>query len=337
MKKNIISLFCFLCLIVAACSGRNSKLESKASVLQTQLKTVSTTLGVWDSVHAVFSARDYSKIRDGWDYSGFCHILDYNDKDLQTLYNMKVETKGRDALSLNGHVVHYYTDTIPARFALRTSVFYSDLDSYFANKGISLKHSVPTICFDSCADKSFDYMQFTDEGKNVFVKDYLVLYKHGIAAIYKYKKKHGQGIPDAKAHLEYTTEDLYKDAGGKQASVHAQKYGIKRLEEKCDLVDGALINDDIQKGDWYIAQLPLHNSHQIIICLNVSGDTDECMLFVMKNHRVDCSNSIELAPVEGCGDGDTFAVFSDGTIYVRSEGVIKAYRINSEGEFYKLE
>ena len=72
------------------------------------------------------------------------------------------------------------------------------------------------------------------------------------------------------------------------------------------------------------------------------NEDDEFLIYTYKNGMIDEENSINILAFSSYNDiKEDFAIFTDGTIYLRSvedkKTSIHVYRINDDGDFYRLE
>ena len=167
-----------------------------------------------------------------------------------------------------------------------------------------------------------------------------MLYHNNIAGVFKYVRKSGQGQPSLDAKLEYTQADLYQDVKKEMSSKRAREYNIRPYKGKLKLCMGNSISQMNNSGGFYFVKLPNYKSFPIFVAYNCNED-DEFLIYTYKNGMIDDDNNINILAFSSYNDiKEDFAIFTDGTIYVRTvEGKktsIDVYRINDDGEFYQL-
>ena len=175
----------------------------------------------------------------------------------------------------------------------------------------------------------------------IYTGEYLVLYHNNIAGVFKYVRKSGQGQPSLDAKLEYTQADLYQDVKKEMSSKRAREYNIRPYKGKLRVCMGKSISQMNSSGGFYFVKLPNYKSFPIFVAYNCNED-DEFIIYTYKNGMIDEENSINVLAFSSYNDiKEDFAIFTDGTIYVRTvEGKktsIHVYRINDDGDFYRLE
>ena len=168
-----------------------------------------------------------------------------------------------------------------------------------------------------------------------------MLYHNNIAGVFKHVRRSGQGLPSLDAKLEYTQADMYKDVKKEMSSKRAHEYNIRPYKGELKSYWGDRVSLANSSGGFYFVKLPNYKSFPIFVAYNINDD-DEFIIYTYKNGMIDEENSINLAAFSSYSDlKEDFAIFTDGTIYVRTvEGKktsIDVYRINDDGDFYRLE
>ena len=153
-------------------------------------------------------------------------------------------------------------------------------------------------------------------------------------------RKSGQEQPSLDAKLEYTQADLYQDVKKEMSSKRAREYNIRPYKGKLRVCMGKSISQMNSSGGFYFVKLPNYKSFPIFVAYNCNED-DEFLIYTYKNGMIDDDNNINILAFSSYNNiKEDFAIFTDGTIYVRTvEGKktsIDVYRINDDGEFYKL-
>jgi hypothetical protein len=87
-------------------------------------------------------------------------------------------------------------------------------------------------------------------------------------------------------------------------------------------------------------KLPSYKGFPILVCFNYNAD-DEFLIFTYRNNSISIDNCIDVLAFSSYNDEkESFAIYSDGTIYVKTvdgkKTHITVYRINDEGDFYEL-
>ena len=293
------------------------------------------TLADWNAIHRTYAAKKYQP-KDSWELvSYYDYSVTENEKSLEELQKMKIQILGDSILYLNGKKIKVCrTDRDPFMYE-RDALYYAYLKDYFALRGINISKSVPVLLIQSSANEIY-----SDMLEYIYTGEYLVLYHNNIAGVFKYVRKSGQGQPSLDAKLEYTQADLYQDVKKEMSSKRAREYNIRPYKGKLRVCMGKSISQMNSSGGFYFVKLPNYKSFPIFVAYNINDD-DEFIIYTYKNGMIDEENSINILAFSSYNDiKEDFAIFTDGTIYVRTvEGKktsIDVYRINDDGEFYQL-
>ena len=249
---------------------------------------------------------------------------------------MKIQILGDSILYLNGKKIKVCrTDRDPFMYE-RDALYYAYLKDYFALRGINISKSVPVLLIQSS-----EHEIYSDMLEYIYTGEYLVLYHNNIAGVFKYVRKSGQGQPSLDAKLEYTQADLYQDVKKEMSSKRAREYNIRPYKGELKSYWGDRVSLANSSGGFYFVKLPNYKSFPIFVAYNINDD-DEFIIYTYKNGMIDEENSINILAFSSYNDiKEDFAIFTDGTIYVRTvEGKktsIDVYRINDDGDFYRLE
>lgn len=294
------------------------------------------TLADWNAIHHTYAAKKYEP-KDSWELvSYYDYSVTGNENSLEELQNMKIQILGDSILYLNGKKIKVCrTDRNPFMYE-RDALYYPYLKDYFALRGINISKSVPVLLIQSA-----EHEIYSDMLEYIYTGEYLVLYHNNIAGVFKYVRKSGQGQPSLDAKLEYTQADLYQDVKKEMSSKRAREYNIRPYKGKLKLCMGNSISQMNNSGGFYFVKLPNYKSFPIFVAYNCNED-DEFLIYTYKNGMIDEENSINILAFSSYNDiKEDFAIFTDGTIYVRTvEGKktsIDVYRINDDGDFYRLE
>ena len=294
------------------------------------------TLADWNAIHRTYAAKKYEP-KDSWELvSYYDYSVTENEKSLEELRKMKIQILGDSILYLNGKKIKVCrTDRNPFMYE-RDALYYPYLKDYFALRGINISKSVPVLLIQSS-----EHEIYSDMLEYIYTGDYLVLYHNNIAGIFKYVRRSGQGLPSLDAKLEYTQADMYKDVKKEMSSKRAREYNIRLYKGELKSYWGDRVSLANSSGGFYFVKLPNYKSFPIFVAYNINDD-DEFIIYTYKNGMIDEENSINLAAFSSYNDiKEDFAIFTDGTIYVRTvEGKktsIDVYRINDDGDFYRLE
>ena len=294
------------------------------------------TLADWNAIHRTYAAKKYEP-KDSWELvSYYDYSVTENEKSLEELRKMKIQILGDSILYLNGKKIKVCrTDRNPFMYE-RDALYYSYLKDYFALRGINISKSVPVLLIQSSANEIY-----SDMLEYIYTGEYLVLYHNNIAGIFKYVRRSGQGLPSLDAKLEYTQADLYQDVKKEMSSKRAREYNIRPYKGKLRACMGKSISHINGIGGFYFVKLPNYKSFPIFVAYNCNED-DEFLIYTYKNGMIDDDNNINILAFSSYNDiKEDFAIFTDGTIYVRTvEGKktsIDVYRINDDGDFYRLE
>ena len=294
------------------------------------------TLADWNAIHRTYAAKKYEP-KDSWELvSYYDYSVTENEKSLEELRKMKIQILGDSILYLNGKKIKVCrTDRNPFMYE-RDALYYPYLKDYFALRGINISKSVPVLLIQSS-----EHEIYSDMLEYIYTGEYLVLYHNNIAGVFKYVRRSGQGLPSLDAKLEYTQADMYKDVKKEMSSKRAREYNIRLYKGELKSYWGDRVSLANSSGGFYFVKLPNYKSFPIFVAYNINDD-DEFIIYTYKNGMIDEENSINLAAFSSYNDiKEDFAIFTDGTIYVRTvEGKktsIDVYRINDDGDFYRLE
>ena len=341
MKKNIV-LIIFSVLFFVGCSeaqrktGRPLPKVHKGAAGSLVQPVSDKAVADWNPIHRTYAARNY-QLKDSWELvSYYDYSVTGNENGLEELQNMKIQILGDSILYLNGKKIKVSrSDSDPSMYE-RDAPYYAYMKDYFALRGINISKSVPVLIVKSSANEIY-----SDMLEYIYTGEYLVLYHNNIAGIFKYVRKSGQGLPSLDAKLEYTQADMYKDVKKEMSSKRAREYNIRPYKGKLRACMGKSISHINGIGGFYFVKLPNYKSFPIFVAYNINDD-DEFIIYTYKNGMIDDDNNINILAFSSYNDiKEDFAIFTDGTIYVRTiEGKktsIDVYRINDDGDFYRLE
>ena len=290
----------------------------------------------WNAIHRTYAAKKY-QLKDSWELvSYYDYSVTKNENSLEELQNMKIRIIGDSILYLNGKKIKVCrTDRDPFMYE-RDALYYPYLKDYFALRGINISKSVPVLLIQSS-----EHEIYSDMLEYIYTGEYLVLYYNNIAGVFKYVRRSGQGLPSLDAKLEYTQADMYKDVKKEMSSKRAREYNIRPYKGELKSYWGDRVSLANSSGGFYFVKLPNYKSFPIFVAYNINDD-DEFIIYTYKNGMIDEENSINILAFSSYNDiKEDFAIFTDGTIYVRTvEGKktsIDVYRINDDGDFYRLE
>ena len=293
------------------------------------------TLADWNAIHRTYAANKYEP-KDSWELvSYYDYSVTENENSLEELRKMKIQILGDSILYLNGKKIKVCrTDRDPFMYE-RDALYYAYLQDYFALRGINMSNSVPVLLIQSS-----EHEIYSDMLEYIYTGEYLVLYHNNIAGVFKYVRRSGQGLPSLDAKLEYTQTDMYKDLKKEMSSKRAREYNIRPYKGKLRVCMGKSISQMNSSGGFYFVKLPNYKSFPIFVAYNCNED-DEFIIYTYKNGMIDDDNNINILAFSSYNNiKEDFAIFTDGTIYVRTvEGKktsIDVYRINDDGEFYQL-
>ena len=341
MKKNIV-LIIISVLFFVGCSEAQRKTERpmpkvhKGAAGSLVQPVSDKTLADWNAIHRTYAAKKYEP-KDSWELvSYYDYSVTENENSLEELRKMKIQILGDSILYLNGKKIKVCrTDRDPFMYE-RDALYYAYLKDYFALRGINISKSVPVLLIQSSEDEIY-----SDMLEYIYTGEYLVLYHNNIAGVFKYVRKSGQGLPSLDAKLEYTQADMYKDVKKEMSSKRAREYNIRPYKGELKSYWGDRVSLANSSGGFYFVKLPNYKSFPIFVAYNINDD-DEFIIYTYKNGMIDEENSINILAFSSYNDiKEDFAIFTDGTIYVRTvEGKktsIDVYRINDDGDFYRLE
>ena len=340
MKKKII-LIIISVLFFIGCSeaqrktGRPLPKVHKGAAGSLVQPVSDKTLADWNAIHRTYAAKKYQP-KDSWELvSYYDYSVKENEKSLEELRKMKIQILGDSILYLNGKKIKVCrTDRDPFMYE-RDALYYPYLKDYFALRGINMSKSVPVLLIQSS-----EHEIYSDMLEYIYTGEYLVLYHNNIAGVFKYVRKSGQEQPSLDAKLEYTQADLYQDVKKEMSSKRAREYNIRPYKGKLRVCMGKSISQMNSSGGFYFVKLPNYKSFPIFVAYNCNED-DEFLIYTYKNGMIDDDNNINILAFSSYNNiKEDFAIFTDGTIYVRTvEGKktsIDVYRINDDGEFYQL-
>ena len=294
------------------------------------------TAAEWNAIHRTYVAKKY-QLKDSWELvSYYDYSVTKNENSLEELQNMKIQILGDSILYLNGKKIKVCrTDRDPFMYE-RDALYYPYLKDYFALRGINISKSVPVLLIQSS-----EHEIYSDMLEYIYTGEYLVLYHNNIAGVFKYVRRSGQGLPSLDAKLEYTQADMYKDVKKEMSSKRAREYNIRPYKGELKSYWGDRVSLANSSGGFYFVKLPNYKSFPIFVAYNFNDD-DEFIIYTYKNGMIDEENSINILAFSSYSDlKEDFAIFTDGTIYLRSvedkKTSIHVYRINDDGDFYRLE
>ena len=341
MKKNIV-LIIISVLFFIGCSEAQRKTERPMPKVRKRaagslVQPVSDkTLADWNAIHRTYAARNY-QLKDSWELVSYHdYSVTGNENGLEELQKMKIQILGDSILYLNGKKIKVCrTDRNPFMYE-RDALYYPYLKDYFALRGINISKSVPVLLIQLS-----EHEIYSDMLEYIYTGEYLVLYHNNIAGIFKYVRRSGQGLPSLDAKLEYTQADMYKDVKKEMSSKRAREYNIRPYKGELKSYWGDRVSLANSSGGFYFVKLPNYKSFPIFVAYNFNDD-DEFIIYTYKNGMIDEENSINILAFSSYSDlKEDFAIFTDGTIYLRSvedkKTSIHVYRINDDGDFYRLE
>ena len=140
--------------------------------------------------------------------------------------------------------------------------------------------------------------------------------------------------------LYYPSLTKYFANDKEMSSKHARQYNIRAYKSKLKVLAGDRIEEMKSGGGFDFVKLPSYKGFPIFVCLNYNED-DEFLIFTYRNNSINIDNCINVLAFSSYNnEKESFAIFSDGTIYVKTVDEkgshITVYRINNEGDFYKL-
>ena len=341
MKRNIV-LIIISVLFFVGCSEAQRKTERPMPKVRKRaagslVQPVSDkALADWNAIHRTYAARNY-QLKDSWELVSYHdYSVTGNENALEELQKMKIQILGDSILYLNGKKIKVCrTDRNPFMYE-RDALYYPYLKDYFALRGINISKSVPVLLIQSS-----EHEIYSDMLEYIYTGEYLVLYHNNIAGIFKYVRRSGQGLPSLDAKLEYTQADMYKDVKKEMSSKRTREYNIRPYKGELKSYWGDRVSLANSSGGFYFVKLPNYKSFPIFVAYNFNED-DEFLIYTYKNGMIDDDNNINILAFSSYSDlKEDFAIFTDGTIYVRTvEGKktsIDVYRINDDGDFYRLE
>ena len=134
--------------------------------------------------------------------------------------------------------------------------------------------------------------------------------------------------------------DMYMDFKKEGSSERAKKYNIRPYKEVLKMANQYGNHITVSNENFFIEKLYYVNGFPIFACYNYNED-DEFLLYVYRNGKIDEDNNLQIDAFSSYSDvTEDFAMFSDGTIYIKiKEGKnteIEVYRINKQGDLYRL-
>ena len=294
------------------------------------------TAAEWNAIHRTYAAKNY-QLKDSWELVSYHdYSVTGNENGLEELQNMKIRIIGDSILYLNGKKIKVSRSDSDSSMYERDAPYYAYMKDYFALRGINVSKSVPVLIVESSANEIY-----SDMLEYIYTGDYLVLYHNNIAGVFKHVRRSGQGLPSLDAKLEYTQADMYKDVKKEMSSKRAREYNIRPYKGKLRACMGKSISHINGIGGFYFVKLPNYKSFPIFVAYNCNED-DEFLIYTYKNGMIDGDNNINILAFSSYNDiKEDFAIFTDGTIYLRSvedkKTSIHVYRINDDGDFYRLE
>lgn len=341
MKRNIV-LIIFSVLFFIGCSeaqrkiGRPLPKVHKGAAGSLVQPVSDKAVADWNAIHRTYAAKKY-QLKDSWELVSYHdYSVTGNENGLEELRKMKIQILGDSILYLKGKKIKVCrTDRDPFMYE-RDALYYPYLKDYFALRGINISKSVPVLLIQSS-----EHEIYSDMLEYIYTGEYLVLYHNNIAGVFKYVRRSGQGLPSLDAKLEYTQADMYKDVKKEMSSKRAREYNIRPYKGELKSYWGDRVSLANSSGGFYFVKLPNYKSFPIFVAYNFNDD-DEFIIYTYKNGMIDEENSINILAFSSYSDlKEDFAIFTDGTIYVRTvEGKktsIHVYRINDDGDFYRLE
>ena len=341
MKKNIV-LIIISVLFFVGCSeaqrktGRPTPKVRKRAAAPLVQPVSDKAVTDWNAIHRTYAAKKY-QLKDSWELVSYHdYSVTGNENALEELQKMKIQILGDSILYLNGKKIKVCrTDRNPFMYE-RDALYYPYLKDYFALRGINISKSVPVLLIQSS-----EHEIYSDMLEYIYTGEYLVLYHNNIAGIFKYVRRSGQGLPSLDAKLEYTQADMYKDVKKEMSSKRTREYNIRPYKGELKSYWGDRVSLANSSGGFYFVKLPNYKSFPIFVAYNFNDD-DEFIIYTYKNGMIDDDNNINILAFSSYNDiKEDFAIFTDGTIYVRTvEGKktsIDVYRINDDGDFYRLE
>lgn len=341
MKRNIVLIIISI-LFFVGCSEAQRKTgrplpKVRKGAAGSLIQPVSDkAVAEWNAIHRTYAAKKY-KLKDSWELVSYHdYSVTGNENGLEELQKMKIQILGDSILYLNGKKIKVCrTDRDPFMYE-RDALYYTYLKDYFALRGINISKSVPVLLIQSS-----EHEIYSDMLEYIYTGDYLVLYHNNIAGVFKYVRRLGQGLPSLDAKLEYTQADMYKDVKKEMSSKRAREYNIRPYKGELKSYWGDRVSLANSSGGFYFVKLPNYKSFPIFVAYNINDD-DEFLIYTYKNGMIDDDNNINILAFSSYNDiKEDFAIFTDGTIYVRTvEGKktsIDVYRINDDGDFYRLE
>ena len=331
-KRVILLLVSFFSLLNSFGENRILGTMSMEAVQQRQHPM---TAKQWESLHVAYAAKTYQP-KDSWEYiTGFDPKMEWEETTQKVFQNMKIQLSGDTLLSLNGQKISVKRAKRRLRMKKAQSPCFSLLYNYFANRGIHFSKNVPVLQI-----KSSKRDIYSEHLEYIYTGDYLVLYHKGMAAIYKYIRRKDQGKPLATAKLIYTMGDMYMDFKKEGSSERAKKYNIRPYKDVLKMADWYGNQITVSNENFFIEKLYYVNGFPIFACYNYNED-DEFLLYVYRNGKIDEDNNLQIDAFSSYNDAtEDFAMFSDGTVYVKiKEGKnteIEVYRINKQGDLYRL-
>ena len=333
LSRVVLSII--LCWVVSGAIYAQTSVNGGGKQIGLAQNSTEKRLKNWNEIHAKYANKTY-QLKDTWelvDYFNFGNLED--ERTRKEIYDMKIRLEGDTLLFQNDRKIKVKRVLQDTRVYQKNKELYGYLVRFFSNQGINIGTQIPVLRLTPVTKGIY-----SRDLEYIYIGNYLVLYHKGVVLMFKYIKRNGQGLPDAKATIMYTQADAYKDFKGKSRSARALKYGIQPYNGYLKLMDGQRC-DSVQTGDGFdYLRLPNYKKYPIYLCLNYHED-DIFLIYTYKHGGIDVNNSVSSTATGSYNDylGD-FAIFTDGTIYrketTKKETRIYVYRINDGGDFYEL-
>ena len=268
----------------------------------------------WDSIHAIYAAKDY-QLADEWQFRDFYVGSEDSIESgkRSVLWDMKIKLVGDSILYLNNKKVKVRRTKVDASEYKDKSYFKSYLAPFFGIRGINISKSVPVLQLTSSKEDVY-----SDDLRYIYTGNYLVLKYQGMCTIHKFIGKNSKSLPSPTAKLEYTSDDMFKDVEKEKSTKNAQQYNIHEYKGKLKMLSSDRIESMVSEGGFYFAKLPPYKNFPIFICYNYH-EADIFTIYTLRNNALDNQNSVEISATDSYSDvTESFAIFTDGTIYVKT-------------------
>ena len=180
----------------------------------------------WDSIHAIYAAKDY-QLADEWQFRDFYvgseDTIESGKRSV--LWDMKIKLVGDSILYLNNKKVKVRRTNVDASAYKNKSYFDDYLVPFLAYRGINISKSVPVLQLTSSKEDVY-----SDDLRYIYTGNYIVLKYQGMCTIHKFIGKNSKSLPSPTAKLEYTSDDMFKDAV--QVVVQMRKASTSLLQRK---------------------------------------------------------------------------------------------------------